>query len=606
MFDLAAVMRGRRRLLALGIAGAVVVLTAAWAAYPASAGSRFVQVHDADELAAALKGARAGDTITLADGRYQGRFTLDADGANGAPITLRGSRRAIVDGGGSRSGIALHVTGSYWHLGGFTVSSARVGLLADGVHQTNVDGLFLHDIGDEAIGLRDNSTDNVVQNTEIRDTGRHDPGSGAGVVLGRARTEWTRGPDRSDRNKVLHNRIGPGVSADAVVAREGTAGGQVRDNSFTALGGTWVIVTGNDYVVAGNTGTGAFRSGYVTGTVAAGFGCGNRFQHNTGSVPPMQADGWAFDVGDNSACAPDRANVVCDDNRVTKGGIGFSTIATFNCVPDPIPTAPVTSAGWTPPPLPSAPAPPSTPVSTSPVASGLTAAQVAVMDDLAAVFEYGLPSPRFDYVADRHDGCGYRAGWMAFCGNNGDVLDVVTRYTAASPGNVLARYLAPLQRGTPPGPSFVTDWRTAANDETFRRVQVTVGHERYLTPAVDLARRLGVRTPLGIEYLYDTGVQMGAKSDGCDSVAMIANETVAALGGSPLSGVAERVWLARFNEIRTRHLLAPCTPGRQADWASSVHRVTALSELATAGRWDLAVPLPVGADFDVTIVDTAD
>jgi chitosanase len=606
MFDIAAVIQGRRRLLAFGIAGAFVVGTAAWAAYPASAGSRFVEVHSADELTAALKSAHAGDTITLANGRYVGRFTLDADGANGAPITLRGNRRAIIDGGGARSGSALHLTGNYWHLNGFTVSSARVGLLADGAHQTLVDGLFLHDIGDEAIRFRDNSTDNVIQNSEIRDTGRHDPGSGAGVVLGRAQAEWTRGPDRSDRNKVLHNRIGPGVSADAVSAREGTAGGEVRDNSFAGLGGTWVIVTGNDYVVAGNSGRGAFRSGYVTGTLMPGFGCGNRFQRNTGSVAPAQADGWAFDIGANSACAADRANVVCDDNKVTKATAGFSTIVPFNCAPDPIPTAPVAGAAFTPPPaVPTQPATPSTPVTTSPVASGLTAAQVAVMDNLTAVFEYGLPSPRFDYVADRHDGCGYRAGWMAFCAGNGDVLDVVTRYSAASPDNVLARYLAPLQRGAALGPSFVTDWRTAASDETFRRIQLSVGHDRYLTPAVDLSRRLGVRTALGIEYLFDSALQMGVKSDGCDSVVMIANETAAALGGTPLSGIAEPVWLARFNEIRARHLLSPCTPGRQADWATTVHRVTALSELAAGGRWNLGVPLPVGADFDVIITDAA-
>ena len=602
MFDFAAVTRGHWRLLAVGVAGAFVICTAAWAAYPASAGSRFVEVTTAGELTATLKAARAGDTITLADGRYEGRFTLDADGANGAPITLRGSRRAIVDGGGARSGNALHLTGNYWHLNGFTVSSARVGLLADGAHQTLVDRLFVHDIGDEAIRFRDNSTDNIVQNSEIRDTGRHDPGSGAGVVLGRARADWTRGPDRSDRNKVLHNRIGPGVSGDAVAAREGTAGGEVRNNSFTGLGGTWVIVTGNDYVVADNTGTGAFRSGYVTGTLVAGFGCGNRFQHNSGSVAPAQADGWAFDIGDNSACAVDHANVVCDDNKVTKAAAGFSTIATFNCAPDPIPTAPVVGAGWTPPPVPPPPVP-STPVPTSPIASGLTAAQVAVMDDLTAVFEYGLPSPRFDYVADRHDGCGYRAGWMGFCATSGDVLDVVTRYSAASPGNVLARYLGPLQQSAAPGPSFVTDWRAAATDETFRRIQLSVGHDRYLTPAVDLSRKIGVRTALGIEYLFDTALQMGVKSDGCDSVVMVVNETTAALGGTPLSGVAEPVWLARFNEIRVRHLLSPCTPGRQVDWPTTVHRVTALSELATGGRWNLGVPLPVGADFDVIIAD---
>ena len=199
--------------------------------------------------------------------------------------------------------------------------------MADGAHQNSVDGLLVHDTGAEGVRLRDNSTDNVIQNSKVRDTGRRDPNDGAAIVLGQPRAEWRRGADRSDRNAVLRTTIGPGVPADGVDAHEGTAGGQVKGNTFTGLGQNWVSLAGNDYVVENNSGTGAGRTAFLDRTSGSGYGCGNRFQHNTGSVPPMQADGWAFDVGDNSACAPDRANVVCDDNRVTKGGIGFSTIA---------------------------------------------------------------------------------------------------------------------------------------------------------------------------------------------------------------------------------------------------------------------------------------
>ncbi|MFN8124811.1 MAG: right-handed parallel beta-helix repeat-containing protein, partial [Thermoleophilia bacterium] len=48
-------------------------------------------------LAAALGGARPGDVIELGPGRYPG-FTVDASGAPGRPIVIRGTDGAVVDG----------------------------------------------------------------------------------------------------------------------------------------------------------------------------------------------------------------------------------------------------------------------------------------------------------------------------------------------------------------------------------------------------------------------------------------------------------------------------------------------------------------------------
>src|SRR2546421_565726 len=118
MVDLAAAIRGRRRLVAFGL-GAVVVGTVTWAVYPA-----------------------------------------DAD--------------------------------------------ARQGLSAVGARHTLVDGLLVHDVGAEGIQFHGNSTDNVVENSEVRR-------SGTGITLG---------PERSDRNKVLHNLVGPDVRAEHVDIRE--------------------------------------------------------------------------------------------------------------------------------------------------------------------------------------------------------------------------------------------------------------------------------------------------------------------------------------------------------------------------------------------------
>src|SRR5918994_7980970 len=61
---------------------------------------REVRVTSAEELRAALSGAKPGDVIVLADGLYAGRFMLAASGTARNPIVIRGESAsgAILDG----------------------------------------------------------------------------------------------------------------------------------------------------------------------------------------------------------------------------------------------------------------------------------------------------------------------------------------------------------------------------------------------------------------------------------------------------------------------------------------------------------------------------
>ena len=69
------------------------------------------------------------------------------------------------------------------------------------------------------------------------------------------------GADRSDRVRVLDNRIGPNVAAEHVDVKEGTFGGVIRGNSLrrhSASPGensadSWVDVKGIGYLIEGNT-----------------------------------------------------------------------------------------------------------------------------------------------------------------------------------------------------------------------------------------------------------------------------------------------------------------------------------------------------------------
>ena len=239
---------------------------------------------------------------------------------------------------------------------------------------------------------------------------------------------------------------------------------------------------------------------------------------------------------------------------------------------------------------------------------------VVMMDDITAVFENGTATPQYDYIVNLNDGCGYTAGWIGFCTQTGDMLNLVKQYNAAEPDNVLAKYTGTLQQladsasddTTALGDSFTDDWRQAARDPLFRQLQLQVGHDTYLTPAENLAAQEGVKTNLGMENLFDTALMMGPGPSDCDGVVKIAQETDSALGGNPASGVDETQWLAQFNTIRQQHMTNPCTPGRQNDWPSATDRSQALQQLADQGKWDLSAPLTVGADFNITISDPHD
>jgi Chondroitinase B len=300
---------------------------------------RVVDVRDASSLNNALADARPGDAIHLADGTYQGPFKIGKSGTTQAPITLYGSRQAVIDGEGISKGRTLELTASYWRLQGFTITNGQKGLMALGAQHTVVDGLLLHTIGDEAIHFRDNSSDNIIRNNEVRDTGKRRPGFGEAIYLGQAVSNWTNGPDRSDRNKVLNNLLGPNIAAEHVDIKEGTTGGEVRGNVFDGRGQTgensgesWVNAKGNDYTIAGNRGTAAYTSGFKTRVQADGWGCGNIFRDNSGSVAPYQvSQGWAFDIHSKNATCEGHENVVCDNNKTQPGEAGFSNVPTVSC-----------------------------------------------------------------------------------------------------------------------------------------------------------------------------------------------------------------------------------------------------------------------------------
>ncbi|WP_165871423.1 chondroitinase-B domain-containing protein [Flaviaesturariibacter flavus] len=301
---------------------------------------RTVNVRTSNELKDALLNAQPGDDIVLADGVYSGGFVVAADRAGTAanPVTLRGSRAAILDGGSTSTGYVLHLQADYWTVRGITLRNGLKGIMADGIHDSEIDSVRVDGIGEEGIHLRRHSSRNLIRRCTIVNTGIETPDYGEGVYIGSAKSNWptyTNGdPDRSDSNQVLDNIIGPGVAAECVDIKEGTTGGLVRGNRFNSDGisganaaDSWIDVKGNYWRIENNVGfnpTGsALLDGYQVHVAVAGWGNYNEFKTNDCTV---NAAGYGVMVKLTGSVGNAVGNKVWADNQVRGAAQGVSNI----------------------------------------------------------------------------------------------------------------------------------------------------------------------------------------------------------------------------------------------------------------------------------------
>lgn len=284
-----------------------------------------VVVSTAGQLSSALADARPGQTIGLADGRYVGNFVAAASGTPDRPITLCGSSRAILDGGGIASGYVLHLNHvANWRLVGFGVTNGQKGVMVDGTTGSVIQGLTVSRIGDEGIHLRDFSTDDAVVGNAISETGLRKPKFGEGIYIGTAKSNWGRFSegrvDNSDRILIEGNRISA-TTAESIDIKEGTSDGVIRRNTFdgAALRGadSWVDVKGNGWLIEGNSGSRSPKDGFQTHSVYAGWGTRNRFVGNTADVG---GPGYGIDL------TPALDNVVACSNTASAAGRGLTNV----------------------------------------------------------------------------------------------------------------------------------------------------------------------------------------------------------------------------------------------------------------------------------------
>jgi chitosanase len=195
---------------------------------------------------------------------------------------------------------------------------------------------------------------------------------------------------------------------------------------------------------------------------------------------------------------------------------------------------------------------------------------------------------QFGYIEDIGDGRGYTAGIIGFCSGTGDMLELVEAYTAAAPGNGLARFLPALRavNGTAShaglGTAFVTAWRAAAADPAFQRAQESERDRVYFTPSVNQARADGLRA-LG-QFIYYDAIVMHGPGNARESFGGI-RATALARARPPAKGGDETAYLHAFLDARTAAM-------RTEEAHSDTSRVdTAQRVFLTGGNLDLNPPL---------------
>jgi hypothetical protein len=308
-----------------------------------------VSVSTVDAIRDAVASAQPGAVIRVADGEYQfkPRLVASASGTAEQPITLVGTRQAILRTKNASGHYGLSITGDYWRVEGITVAHASKGIVLDGSVGTVLDGVEVFDVGDEGVHFRACSSDGVLRNSYIHDTGRNSAQYGEGVYVGSANSNWSKfectdsqeGQSQGDNTErvLIEDNVFEDATAEGADLKEGTDSGTLRRNEFRRVGASGqnsadsaVDAKGNNWLIEANSvaetdapwdddGTAApseFEDGFQAHSVYDGYGTGNTFRGNSvdGAIPGFGVG--LYPAGDN--------NISCDNTApgAAKGLVG--------------------------------------------------------------------------------------------------------------------------------------------------------------------------------------------------------------------------------------------------------------------------------------------
>jgi Cellulose binding domain/Bacterial Ig domain/Right handed beta helix region len=223
---------------------ALLLLTCA----SASASAATLNVNTVAELQSALANARAGDEIVLAAGatfQYTNGaietayFYSGANGTSTQPITLRSASStnlAKIRGNDVTSKILLRIEGDYWVVKDLEFTNGQKGIVFDNSNYSKAINVVVHDVGMEAIHVRDGSDHVLIDNAWIYNTGLFNPQFGEGVYIGSDRSVWGTYDSSVDYTVVRNSNLGPNIKAEAFDIKEGTTETTIEKNTIYGTG----------------------------------------------------------------------------------------------------------------------------------------------------------------------------------------------------------------------------------------------------------------------------------------------------------------------------------------------------------------------------------
>lgn len=216
--------------------------------------------------------------------------------------------------------------------------------------------------------------------------------------------------------------------------------------------------------------------------------------------------------------------------------------------------------------------------------------QVAVetrIQQISEVLRNGTGEAQYDYISKSllHLAYGREGAQL----DGGDLYSLISSYCAlpqALEAEGLRPYLDRLRRqdlSLASDETFTTLLEKASSDRVMQQAQDDQFKQTFWMPAVEFARTVGLKLPLSLAIIYDTNRNIGKRG-----VAKIIESTNAAAGGTPLEGVDEKVWSAKFLEkwrawINIKSMIA--------DYM--MPQVAFLEYLMRANNWDLNPPVEI-------------
>ena len=209
-----------------------------------------INCSDVDCIKSAMANAQPGDEIIIQPGTYatEGKvqdldsgiwvfYLASVNGTESNPITLRGASSTNLPVlTGSRDGDILLVSGDHWIIKDLEISGNDRGILTHQANYNQFINLTLANFNTEALHLRANSSNNLVQNCTITNTGLEKPDRGEGVYVGTDVSSHGTYPPFCNNNIIEGCTFGPNITAEAVDIKEQTSGTIVRNCVFTAVG----------------------------------------------------------------------------------------------------------------------------------------------------------------------------------------------------------------------------------------------------------------------------------------------------------------------------------------------------------------------------------